>query len=130
MKLDMNEVDIRRFWLLVRAIDTESKVLSIWNPQIPQNLDFQFVLLDLPRKSRKSDNPYWPFKGIPIGPSKGSHPREPRQASLKAADNKPGWGGTLVQKAGYLIAIRTFSGFRSNPFKIYFSYDFRGSGGV
>ena len=37
MKLDMNEVDILRCWVLVRAIDTESKVLSIWITQPPQN---------------------------------------------------------------------------------------------
>ncbi len=62
---DMTAVDIRQFWVFVRAIDTESKVLSIWITRIPQNIDVHFVLLDLPSKSKKSDNshdyyPYWP----------------------------------------------------------------------
>ena len=73
MDLDINEVENRHFGVLVGAINIESKVLSIWTAQIPQNLYFhQVCLSDVPRKSRKSDNPYWPLKGIPIGRLKGS----------------------------------------------------------
>ena len=49
----MIEVEIRHLRVLVRAIDTESKVLSIWITQIPPNLDFHVCLFDFSRQSWK-----------------------------------------------------------------------------
>ena len=43
MNLDMDEVEIRHFQVLVRAIDTELKDLSIWTIPRPQNLDFRII---------------------------------------------------------------------------------------
>ena len=60
--LYMNEVENLHFGVLVRAIDIESKVLSTWTTQIPQNLDFQCFCWIYPEKN---ENPI-----IPIGPLK------------------------------------------------------------
>ena len=58
MNLDMIEVEIRQFGVLVWAIDTELKDLSIWTIPIPPNLYFNLFPLDVPPTLIKSNNPY------------------------------------------------------------------------
>ena len=67
MNLDMNEVEVRHFGVLVRAIDTESKDLAIWTTQIPQKTYFVNIVFGFtPKTPKTSKTPIIPI--IPMGP--------------------------------------------------------------